>query len=353
MTDSTINIPIDKFSSELKNYLYNLSNQKNEFKSLFQLVKCELNDNSLKELSKQIDNSIFSSQFDNIEISARINDIKFILNYGDKRNSLQTSVENYFKVYDENKELEYLIRAYELIKKIKSIFFNKLEDYELKAIDIFIALDNTYYQKILLNNIFFLIQDNNSRITQLTEYALDNLDLKLQNNDFNNAINFIEILKILNHFDRNEYKIQIALCLEKEGDYLISKKEPNTYYPNILNTYTKALKEIKGISKIDDVNLRLQTKIKKEQVLHFEMLSKIGISTDIKPNLKVFIEELNINSFQSAFNNLIEFPIIENINLEYISDNRQKFLFGQFFKDFIHISNKGTISGKSDETIIT
>lgn len=349
MIDVPLNIPIDKFSSELRTYLYHLSNQDLKFRSLLEIAKCKLDDSSFINLKSQVDISILSLSCDNSEIIARINDLKFILNDKDKKNGLKTSVQNYFKVYDETKELKYLIRAYQLIRKIKSIFKNELDDFELKAIDNFIGLNNSYFQKIFLESFLYLIKDNKPRITQLTNYALINYDLKLQNNDFNDAINYINILKILNYFDSNQYKIQIALCLEKEGDYLVSKKEPNTYYPNILSTYTKALKEIKGISKIDDVNLRLQTKIKKEQSLYFEMLTKIGISTDIKPNLKEFIEKLNINSFQSAFNNLIEFPFIKSKNLETKSDNRQKFLFSQFFKDYIHISNKGTISGKSDE----
>ncbi len=316
MIDVPLNIPIDKFSSELRTYLYHLSNQDLKFRSLLEIAKCKLDDSSFINLKSQVDISILSLSCDNSEIIARINDLKFILNDKDKKNGLKTSVQNYFKVYDETKELKYLIRAYQLIRKIKSIFKNELDDFELKAIDNFIGLNNSYFQKIFLESFLYLIKDNKPRITQLTNYALINYDLKLQNNDFNDAINYINILKILNYFDSNQYKIQIALCLEKEGDYLVSKKEPNTYYPNILSTYTKALKEIKGISKIDDVNLRLQTKIKKEQSLYFEMLTKIGISTDIKPNLKEFIEKLNINSFQSAFNNLIEFPFIKSKNLE-------------------------------------
>lgn len=113
MTDFTINIPENKFSSELRNNLYRLSNQDIKFKSILQLANCEVNDNSLKELINQIDNSIFTFQYKNKEITARINDIKFILNDKDKIESIKIAIENYFEIYN---------ATLHLYRKIESIF---------------------------------------------------------------------------------------------------------------------------------------------------------------------------------------------------------------------------------------
>lgn len=349
MTELSYEIPINKFSSELRSELYRLSDQNSEVKNLLLLTTCKLSDESFKSLIKQNHFTLPSSSFLNLEIKARINDIKFILNDKDKIKCIQIAIENYFRIYNETKEIKYSIRAFELVRKVKSVYTDELANFELEAIDMFLAIDNSYYQTIFLNTIIFLIQDNNSRIKQLTDYALDKLNIKLQENDFEDASNYIKILSVLKHFNNNEYKIQIALCLEKEADYFVSQKEPNTYYPRILDIYTKALKEIKGICQNEELNSRLQTKVKKEQSLHFEMLTKIGVSIDIKPNITEIIKELNINNFHSAFNNLINFPIIDNGNLTSTLEHRERSFLNQYFKDYIRITSKGTVSGISNE----
>ena len=60
-------------------------------------------------------------------------------------------------------------------------------------------------------------------------------------------------------------RIQNALYLEKEGDLLTTKKKERTYYPTILDLYTEALKEIKGIANQTVLKDRLSEKIKNEQ----------------------------------------------------------------------------------------
>lgn len=184
----------------------------------------------------------------------------------------------------------------------------------------------------------------------MVDCVLNQLNKNYESKDFNNAKNYIIILNKLGHFSNNEPRIQTALCLEKKADFYISQKEPNTYYPNILIIYTEALKEVKGISVDEAFKTRLQQKIKIEQSIYFEMLKKIGIHTESSLNITELIASQNIEDFKSGFNFLMQFPIIETKMLKSIDEKRDKKSFsGQFFKDFVHITNKGTVSGKSNE----
>lgn len=340
-------ISADKFSAELRNDIYRISKQNSETINLFYLVNCELSDNSFRNLLNKDDFKLPSSKFNNPEIIARINDLKFSLNDKSKIECLQIAVENYFKIYKKTNEIDYLIRAFELIRKVKSLYVEKLSNFELEGVEAFFTLENSYYQLKLINSISFLLQENS--ITSITNYAINTLNSKYQEANFSDALNYIGILTTLKHFSKNQSKIQIAICLEKEADYYVSQKQPNTYYPTILSIYTKALRETKGIAHNDELKARLQTKIKIEQNLHFEMLTKIGVDTNIKPDTSAVIEKLNIINFQSAFNHLIEFPIIENDILTSKIKNREKTFYNQFFKDYVRVTNKGTVSGISDE----
>ncbi|WP_189606375.1 DUF4209 domain-containing protein [Salinimicrobium marinum] len=80
------------------------------------------------------------------------------------------------------------------------------------------------------------------------------------------------------------------------------------------------------------------------------MLSKIVIHTSSTLNIPELVASQNIEDFKSGFNFLIDFPIIESKMLEAINEKRDKHSFlGHLFKDYVHITNKGTVSGKSNE----
>lgn len=347
MTEFLNEIPNDKFSTELRNKLYRLSRKSEQIKNLFELTSCELNDSSFKDLLKQENFRLPTLNNGNIEIIARINDAKSIYKDIDKLNCIQKAVKNYRKTYHQTNELKYLIRALELIRKVKSVFEKELPQLELVIIEIFLKLDNSHLQLKLIETTTFFIQENS--VKHLIDYSVNKLDKEYEENNYNNALNYIKMLSALKHYKNNETKIQTALCLEKEADFNINQKEPNTYYPRILEIYTKALREIKGVSQNDELKIRLQNKVKIEQRLLSEMLSKIGLKTHTTPNVSEVIEKLNINDFQSAFSTIIEFPIIETNMLKSRNENREKTFSGQFFEDFVRVTNKGTVSGVSDE----
>ncbi|WP_157445783.1 hypothetical protein, partial [Chryseobacterium indologenes] len=89
MNELSEQIPKNEYSRELNITLFklwrnNLANKK--INHLYQLVNCKLTDDSFKNLLENPEYILPEIQIENIEISARINDIKFIIGDKDKLN---------------------------------------------------------------------------------------------------------------------------------------------------------------------------------------------------------------------------------------------------------------------------
>lgn len=341
-------IPKDRYSTELKINLFklwrnNLADKK--INNLYQLVNCELADDCFKNLLENSGYILPEIQIENIEITARVNDIKFILGDKDRLNCIKSAVESYIKIYEKTDELNYLIRALELVGKAKSIFKQDLVQLEEKILQVIVELKSSYYQLKLLNtSINFLIQEASSK--ELIDYFTIKLVDSFKINQYDTAIHYIQILNKLKHFNDTQFKIETALCLEKEADYYVSQidKDIITYNPNILSTYLDALRQIKEVVVDESFKTRLEKKIKNEQKVQAEIIPIIGITSKSKLNIPQLIREQNIEDFDSGFDFLLWYPIF---NPTFNKKQEKDFFFQQYFPTSIQITNKGTVSGIS------
>ncbi|WP_312208218.1 DUF4209 domain-containing protein [Empedobacter sp.] len=347
MTLNSNQIPDNLFSNKLYIQIYNSSFENEELKNLLHLLKCELNDENLKQLIDKQEFQYPLYEINNIEIIARINDIKFIKNESNKIDSLKLAVENYLEVYKITNETKYFIRALQLVNKVKNIFKDDLPKYENGIIDVFFNSKSSLERLKLIENLQSLINSEHQR-DKLINYSLEKIKKNNDDFKFSDSLNYIDILKIIKHYTAIECKINKALCLEKDADYENSNKESNTYYPNVLTKYKNALREVKGIVEANDIKLRLESKIKIEQKLYIEMLNHCGISYSNDSTIKNIIKSLSINDFSSAFSSLITFPIIRKDDVQKASKTETSFV-GQYFQDFVHLTNKGTVAGIANE----
>lgn len=347
MTLNSNQIPDNLFSNKLYTQIYNSSFENEELKNLLHLLKSELNDENLKQLIDKQEFQYPLYEINNIEIIARINDIKFIKNEPNKIDSLKLAVENYLEVYKITNETKYFIRALQLVNKVKNIYKDDLSRYENEIIDVFFVLKSSSEQLKLIENLQSLINSEHQR-DKLINYSLEKIKKNNDDFKFSDSLNYIDILKIIKHYTAIECKINKALCLEKDADYENSSKESNTYYPNVLTKYKNALREVKGIVEANDIKLRLESKIKIEQKLYIEMLNHCGISYSNDSTVKDIIKKLSITDFSSAFSSLISFPIIRKDDVQKVGKTETSFV-GQYFQDFVHLTTKGTVAGISNE----
>ncbi|MDE5492235.1 DUF4209 domain-containing protein [Elizabethkingia meningoseptica] len=336
----------DKYSKELRYELSKISRSEPkdiEIENLYKLVDCKLTDDAFKTLVKEANYSFPELQIENIEILARINDVKFILGDADKLNCIKKSVANYIEIYEKTDDLKYMIRALELVRKVKSVFKQDIPQLEQKSLQIFTNLESPYYQLKLLDASHFLIQGTS--LSKLLEYFIAQLKQSFEKNEFNKAGIYIKALNKLGHFDNNQFKIQTALCFEREADHYVSQKEPNTYYPNILGLYIDALKQIKDIAVDESFKTRLEQKIKNEQKIYVEMLRNIGINVKSELNIPELVAEQDIKNFNSGFNFLLSLPFFDLDNFKNIPEKQDKeYFWQQYFQKSVFYTGKGTVS---------
>lgn len=343
-------IPENIYSRELCSELYRIAQlfpEDQEIKKLLSLVRSPINGESFKIFTDDKDFTIPTIKTDNKEILARLHDFNFVSGGDDKINSIKKAIGLYEELYHKTQELNYFLRSLELIRKVKSIFKDRLVDFEEKTITIFSNLDSSYYQFSLVSTSEFLLENHSKHL--LTNISLRLLSKHESENNYSAIKWQIKILNKLKHFTNNDMRIQNALYLEKEGDLLTSEKKERTYYPTILDLYTEALKEIKGIADQTVLKNRLSEKIKNEQKGFYELLKKMTISTKLESDYTQWLDSLEIVDFQSGLTALLHLPILDEKNLSVWSDNNPNSSFGQFFDKYVHITGKGTISGSTDE----
>lgn len=350
MKESFDEIPKYKFSNELKKELYKLakSNTNLSNKYLFEVVNCKLSDNSIINLLQNPNFKLPDIQTENVEILARINDFKFFIADKDKLDCIKKAIEFYLETYKLIKDLDYLVRALSLVRKVKPIFAKKLLGLREYIVEEIKTLNSSYYKLTLLESSLYLKDEHFG--SKLIDYFKRQLEESINNHEYSDTQNFIKALNKLGHINNIEFKIQTALCLEKKADYYVSQKAKNSYYPNILSIYTESIREIKGISSAKEIKNRLEQKIKFEQSIYSEMLTKARIKTKIKSNITEQVKLLGVENFNTGFNVLLDLPIVETKMIESLNEKRDRnYFFSQFFKDYIHITEKGTVSGITDE----
>nr|WP_314492117.1 DUF4209 domain-containing protein [uncultured Chryseobacterium sp.] len=339
-----------RYLQELRSELYKASQMHSEnleIKNLLELARCELADESLIRLSKCAEFKMPVLETANIEMLARLNDLKFILGHHDKIPSVKIAVELYQQLFDETNELKFFLRSIELVRKVKNLFLDVLSGYEKKALSVFDKLETSYYRSLLINSCYFLLEENSNET--LINKSIECLSNDYTNNEYSSAQNYITILNKLNYYDNHDYKIQNAICLEKEGDFHTSEKKINTYYPIILQAYTAALKELKSLPDNEVFRNRLNKKIKIEQAEQYDVLKNSVINVKSEFDISKMMKNLNICDFQTGLSNLLQIPIIEEQIIDKAFEQKGKSLFGQFFGNYTRISDKGTVSGITNE----
>jgi len=341
-------IPKDKFSGSLRIELYKIArlNPDSSASLLLAITDCEMSDKAFNNLNQQPGFKLPLEEFENLELIARINDIKFITGQ-DKVNSIQVSVSAYQNIYNETKDIAYLVRGIQLIRKAKAIFKNQLDDLRIFLLDEIQKQNSSYNQLTLLKPSLFL-SDTHFKDTLHLNFSKKHAEC-IAENKYSDAKNYIEMLLDIRSFDKSQYHQAFSECLEKEADLHVSQKQPNTYYPTILALYTESLRELKGVGNIEETRKRIERKIKQEQPFHSEMLRKVGIDLNIDLDITEDIAALNIESFSDGYSLMLELPLIESARVEAMLEEARQSPLAHLFNNYVYYTPKGTVSGVSNQ----
>lgn len=348
---------VDLFGSRLKLYLAKLNRDElcpNLIKEVWQLcsIRIEEFDRNKVEFNELHDLSEIK-KCTNIEVVARWREYLFRVGEKDKKYHLQEAVKLYFDIFKKTKEHRYLIHGLSLVNLAKGIFADEIESIYRKCKKVVEELEYPAIQRQVLeelSSIFYTkIQDD------FEHFLYGKIEEEQQHNNYSGVEHLIGSLFVIKAVNASEYKIMLAENYEKEGDFHFANKKPNTFYPSILITYQKALRELKSVECSKELRKRIEGKVLKEQKenarMHFAVAnyySEIDAS-----QFKLFNEfgdsylnALKIEDFYTGYYGLLAMPIDLVKSFTQHSESNKKFLSTSFLSGSHRIDSKGKTVGK-------
>lgn len=317
------------------------------------IMSVNLLESEVKDLKKQFDGadlSILRStelilSISNEEVVARWLDVLLTLDRKYIMPFISIARSKYLKVFQATSDCKYIIRALQLVKYAKSVFEQNLKEFfeEAKAA-LYGSKESYWQQKILVELVSIFGHDKCQR--EFFVFLNDQSNSFLQQLDFTSARFSIRSLNVIKVLSGNECQIRIGESYESEGDLSVSEKKPNTFYPAISQTYLKGLREIESVAGCEQLRNRLKKKVAEAQKEDFKMIQVAGVR--VTPHIDVEevhkkVLELNINSFTSAFQVLLDIPIIPKklIDEQAFIDQKTELGLSQFFSKNVKINSKG------------
>ncbi len=356
MTISLQHIDKDLFGSKLRFHIAELKRDNTHsdlFEEIYQL--CCL---PLEEITKDIEfseliNSQHLKECNNIEVVARWKEYLFKYGDKDKKQHLIDSVNLFLDIFKKQSNHKYLIHALSLVRLAKGIFKNGIDSIYQKSKEAIINLEYPAIQKQIINELISICPQYVKSDFEVFLYA--RIEEKQKQHDYSSVEHLIESLFLIKSFGATKRKVLLAENYEKEGDWHISNKKENTYYPTILLTYEKALRLLKGIDCEENFRKRIEKKVIKEQKEHVKMhaafsKSDFGISETqhrvINEFGDSFIKSYGINDFSTGFNALLSVP--SDLFAQYIDQQTSdKSTFSSFFSGSSRIDGKGKTVGRT------
>jgi hypothetical protein len=346
----------DTYSTKLHAALWNLQSDKDldmqTIRLLLSIIQINLVDIDLDQLKEKFQNGLLeeivamdiSAITSNMELIARVNEIKILYKSSYIRGLLKETVIRYWQLFDITKQSPYLIRALALIKLGKQMFKQELPGFFETAVKIVIDLPYLIWQFHLIEKMpsaFGAVPVRNS----LQDYLEEKLQTLLDNGDLDGARIVSDCLNIIGVINDHQNAIRKAVLYEEEGDLTVANRSPNTFYPSISQKYTAALDLLREVPDCQEVRSRIIAKLELAQHDDIKMVAAAGIKTG--PNIDVQhlisrIAAVEINSFSDAMQALlsIQIPILSPLKKDVDLDAEPSFLDRAFSKH-VRLSSQG------------
>lgn len=352
----------DIYGSELRSHLRNIviENESNKLYSfIYTLCSAKLNDanpfvsidlSSNEIVCLDIPSLDVLTITNNKEVIARWCDMLHINKISAVDNAKQAYL-NYVAAYKDTSENSYLFRAMSIVKFKKEIFKKQISDIFEDCDEFLGQISCAYPYRRLLSFMSFFV-DKTQLQQRYTNILEDKITESLNRNDHRDAIFYTEALEAIGAITTNASKIRKSRIFEDDADKQVANKQKNTFYPNISSVYKKALVELNSVEGGETDITRISQKLLAEQQELPKMLHLCGVQMIPPINLheihKTLVNDLNVNSFATAWGFLNNFPIISNEQIQkYIETEK---IHGGFcldaFPDSERINHCGATVGK-------
>ncbi|WP_430426071.1 hypothetical protein [Maribacter litoralis] len=356
MTPLIENIENNYFGTDLRKRLFELKSEDSnspEIDMVINLFRQTLTNDLEIESNELLDNFSSIELIKNIEIRGRWHEYLSQRFPKQKREHLRKSVFYYLEIFTSTKNNDYLIHSLRLVKTTKGLFKDEINSIYEKGKSELLRLDKPFLQKEIVIELFSLYPEQTK--IDFGGFLKNKIENQTTNHNYSGVFWLIESLKEIKVVSKTESKILHAKNYENEGDYQSEDKKPNTYYPTILITYQKGLRELKSIKCDENFRKRLENKVLKEQKeqlkMHFALSQEYVETNKVFENLindfgNSCLKQFKVFDFESGFSGLISFPISLGIKSE--KEQKSTFLFSKMLDDYVRINSKGKAVGKTD-----
>jgi hypothetical protein len=291
----------------------------------------------------------------NKELLARWLD--YVIRQSDRPNTLHIKIASqaYLDVYSSTGEKEYFIRALEVGRPVKKMFKDRFEEFYQTG-SMYIQRDRFPFWQNRFLSVLISISSLERCQADFEQLLLDQIQEFKYSKFFGNERKSIECLKTLNLLTSEQYKIRRAESYQAEGDHWVAKI-PEGYNPNIADFYVQAFRELHSVRGCEDLRDSLAKKIDAQQLIKSEIIGKAGVNLLPKIDfrkLQVQLTLRGITDFDSAFNQLLELPIISCQQVkQQVTEIKDKSYYHQEMMDSVSLSGRGANVGfqKGDAAI--
>lgn len=363
-----MNIPSDKYSYKLREYLYPFlfSKDENEKETAVLLMRISKMDiphkNSGKEdiskakLSEEEKAIIISNgwlESDNIEVKSRCNDIMLKAYQGDRRGKALVICNDYLQVYT---TIEY--RAAYLLRSMQiANYFHISDAVYLNHVCKFICQVPSAWRKDFAKEAKSLLtKEQKDKFINFLLTAKEEIDYP--KNHASNERDCLDSLYTLGYYSKDEYLHETALSFERTADYFdkIHRDNPHTYQYGAYSYMDEAYKRIVKVKKeYGEDFLRIQGKLVGQQKIVNEAIGIFGVKIQYKVNdemMESVSQVLCGKDSMHVISWLLEIPFLNDSKIRSKEKNAgedYKFLYDSFSKSLFNDA-EGNIVGSANGT---
>lgn len=357
-----MNIPSDKYSYKLREYLYPFlfSTDENEKETAMLLMRISKMDiphkNSGKEdiskakLSEEEKAIIISNgwlESDNIEVKSRCNDLMLKFIEGDRREKALEICNDYLQTFTTIKYgTAYLLRS----MQIANHFHISNEEYINNVCNFICDVPSAWLKDLAKEAKSLLTKEQKDKFINFL--LTDKKEIDYPKNHAYNERDCLDSLYTLGYYSKDEYLHETALSFERTADYFdnIHRDNPHTYQYGAYSYMDEAYKRIVKVKKeYKEDYLRIQRKLVVQQKVANEAIGIFGVKIQYKVNdkmMKFVSQVLCGKDSMHVISWLLEIPFLNDCKIrskEKNSGEEYKFLYNSFSKSLFADAEGNTV----------
>jgi hypothetical protein len=283
----------------------------------------------------------------NKELLARWLDYVMLLEEKSKPLQQKIATLAYLDVFSSTGEKEYFLRSLEIGKPVKKMFKHRFEEF-YETGSMFIRRDKYPFWQNRFLSVMISFSSIEKCQADFRQLFLDQIREFQTSNSFDNIRKTLKCLHTIKLLSPEAYKIRRAESYKAEGDYWVTEI-PNGYNPHIADFYVSAFRELHSVRGCEDLRDAIAKKIDEQQLIKSKIIGNFGVNlfpTIDFHKLQMLLTLRGIADFESAFNALLDLPVISNQEVKDLAiEIKTQSYYHKELTDSVALSGRGADVG--------